>query len=116
MVVDTLIKLLNTLTVDKVLRQGTLLLDETYPELFITFWENESYDGNHYDNNKENGVIYDFDINVYGSDFKKVYQTMEEAIELLKANNFIVNGKGYDIPSDEPNFIGRHINIKYIEY
>lgn len=116
MIVDKLIEIVSPLVDNKVFRQGSLSEKDTYPELFITFWENNSSDGNHYDNNIANGYKYDFDLNVYGSDVEKVYKTMKDAIDLLKDNGFLVNGQGFDIGSDEPNYIGRHVEVVYYDY
>ena len=115
MVVDKLIEVVSPLVDNKMYRQGSLTENDKYPELFATFWENESGDGNHYDNKITASYDYNFDLNIYGSDVELVYETMEKAIFTLKENNFIVNGKGFDIASDEPNYIGRHIEVLYFE-
>ena len=116
MVVDKLINVLNPLVDSKVYRQGSFSESDKYPNLFITFWENESSDKGHYDNTKVVGVAHSFDVNVYGSDADEVYKTMEDVIGALKGFNFMVDGKGEDVPSDEPNFIGRHIETIYVDY
>ncbi len=112
MIVDELINILNPLVDDNVYRQGTVTKD--YPELFITFYEVVSKGGSHYDN-KSNSCIYNFDVNVYGKDADTVYSTLDSAIEILKENGFIVDGKGIDVPSDNVEYIGRHIEIIKIE-
>jgi hypothetical protein len=53
---------------------------------------------------------------VYGNNSKEVYNTLEQVITTLKNNGFLVDGKGIDVPSDEPNYIGRHINAIYVDY
>lgn len=116
MVVDKLINVLNSLVDSKVYRQGSFSESDKYPNLFITFWENESSDKGHYDNKEVVGVEHNFDVNVYGSDDEEVYNTMDSVITALKGNGFIVDGKGFDIPSDEPNYIGRHIETIYLDY
>ena len=40
---------------------------------------------------------------------------MEEAINKLKAEHFIVPGKGYDAETDEPTHTGRGINVLFLE-
>lgn len=116
MVVDKLINVLNPLVDNKVYRQGSFSESDKYPKLFITFWENESSDQSHYDNIKTLGYKHNFDVNVYGNDADEVYDTMNDVITALKNNGFIVDGKGFDIPSDEPDFIGRHIDVIYLDY
>ena len=116
MVVDKLVEILGPLVDDQVYRQGSFSEGQKYPRIFITFWENESSDNGHYDNNKTIGYTHDFDVNVYGDNPYDVYSTLEQVITTLKNNDFIVDGKGIDVPSDEPNYIGRHINVIYVDY
>lgn len=97
-----------------VFRIGSLAEDEAYPESFFTFWNNGSYDDSFYDN-KEHCTIWDFDLSFYSSNPNLVQKELMRAKETLKANNFIVNGKGYDVKSDEITHTGRGINVKIIE-
>ena len=116
MVVDKLLSILEPLVDNEVYRQGSFSENTKYPKLFITYWENESEDKGHYDNKKVIGVTHSFDVNVYGSDADEVYDTMEDVITALKSFDFMVDGKGEDCPSDEPNYIGRHIETIYVDY
>lgn len=116
MVVDKLISVLGPIVSNKVYRQGSFSENDEYPKLFITFWENESDDKSHYDNKLVLGYRHSFDVNVYGSDADEVYDTLEQAKTLLENNGFLVDGKGIDVPSDEPSFIGRHIDVIYLDY
>lgn len=95
-------------------QQGSLGKDEDYPESFFTFWNN-SVDGDTFYDNKENTYAWDFDLNFYTSDPSIVNTKLLEAKELLKANRFIVSGKGYDVASDTPTHTGRGINVLKIE-
>lgn len=97
-----------------ILRQGSLNPDEPYPETFFTFWNNSTDDNSHY-NNKVNNYVWDFDLNVYSTNPEKVNSLLIEAKKELEKNNFIVNGKGHDVASDEPTHTGRGINVKIIE-
>lgn len=94
--------------------QGTLSKDEAYPESFFTFWNNDSYDGTHYDNDAIN-YIWDFDVNFYSTDPALVNSKLIETKTKLKQQGFIVSGKGYDVASDEPTHTGRGINVLKIE-
>jgi hypothetical protein len=38
-----------------------------------------------------------------------------DAERVLKNNGFIISGKGYDIPSDEPTHTGRGIEVGFLE-
>lgn len=94
--------------------QGSLAEDEAYPESFFTFWNNSSADGDHYDN----GAIFyvwNFDVNLYSTSPALVYSALEEARIRLKAAGFIVSGKGFTVPSDEPTHTGRGLTALIIE-
>lgn len=106
---DLLIKTLETFGYP-VYQQGSLSKDESYPESFFTFWNNDSYDGTHYDNDAIN-YIWDFDVNFYSTDPALVNSKLIEAKTKLKQQGFIVSGKGYDVASDEPTHTGRGINV-----
>lgn len=110
---DLLIQILETFKYP-VFRQGSLNPEEPYPETFFTFWNNSIDDSSHY-NNKTNNYVWDFDLNVYSNNPDKVNSLLLEAKEELEKNNFIINGKGHDVASDEPTHTGRGINVKIIE-
>lgn len=93
-----------------VIQQGTLSKDESYPDSFFTFWNNDSYDEAFY-NNKETETVWDFDVNFYSTDPALVNSKLIEAKTKLKQQGFIVSGKGYDVASDEPTHTGRGINV-----
>ncbi len=97
-----------------VLRQGSLAPEEQYPDLFFTFWNRGSEDGNSYDG-REASVIWQYDVNVYGKDPLKVFYTLAEAVNLLKQHDFLVSGRGHDVASDEKTHIGRGISVSYFE-
>lgn len=97
-----------------IIKQGSLGEDEAYPESFFTFWNNEVPGDEFYDN-EEHSFIWDFDLNFYSTDPALVNTKLLEAKTLLKAQGFIVSGKGYDIASDEPTHTGRGINVLKIE-
>ena len=94
--------------------QGSLTEDEAYPESFFTFWNNETSDGSHYDNDAIS-YIWDFDVNFYSVNPALVNTVLLEVRTLLKSNGWIVSGKGYDVASDEPTHTGRQINVIFIE-
>lgn len=95
--------------------QGSLGKDEKYPESFFTFWNNETPEGNHYDNGPVS-FIWSFTVYFYSTDPTTVNTKLLEARELLRANGWIVIGKGYDVPSDEPSHTGRGMDLIFIEY
>lgn len=90
--------------------QGSLSKDEAYPESFFTFWNNDSYDRSHY-NNETISYVWDFDVNFYSTDPTLVNTKLLDAKTKLKQQGFIVPGKGYDVASDEPTHTGRGINV-----
>ena len=94
--------------------QGSLHEDEAYPDSFLTYFNNDTNDGSHYDNHRI-AVIWDFDVNFYSNDVLLVNSKLLEAISLLKQHGFIITGSGYDIMSDEPTHTGRGVNAQYIQ-
>lgn len=110
---DLLISLLETFGFP-VFLQGSLSEGEPYPESFFTFWNNNSYDNNHYNNNPVS-YTWNFDVNFYSNDPALVNTQLIEAKALLKQNGFIVSGKGYDLASDEPTHTGRGFTALIID-
>lgn len=94
--------------------QGSYGKNEKYPDSFFTFWNNAA-DGYAYYDDEEHCYIWDFDLNFYSIDPELVNKILLEAKALLRENDFIVNGKGYDVMSDEPTHTGRGINVLKIE-
>lgn len=111
---DNLISLLETFGYP-VFQQGSLAPDEAYPESFFTFWNRDTYDWHHYNNNAI-GDVWMFDVNFYSTDPALVNTKLAEAKALLKENRFIISGKGHDIGSDEPTHTGRGMTVLYIEH
>ena len=94
--------------------QGSLTENETYPASFFTFWNDDTTDGSHYDNNAIN-YIWDFTIYFYSTNPTLVNTVLLQAKALLKSNGWIVGGKGYDVPTDETTHTGRALEVFYIE-
>lgn len=97
-----------------VIRQGSLGAEETYPEMFFTFWNNQSFDGQHYDN-EAHMIVSDFDVNIYATDPAAAYEKLREAKRLLKKHNFIITDSGHDVASDESTHIGRGMTVLFME-
>ena len=115
--VDVKLLLINTLTEEfnlPVIQQGSMSMDEDYPESFFTFWNNTTTDAAFYDDT-ETETIWDFDLNYYSDDPTSVNTILLEAKTLLKSAGFIVDGSGYDVMSDEKTHTGRGINLLFIE-
>lgn len=110
---DELITLLKTLKYP-VRLQGTFASDEAYPESFFTIWNDETRDGNHY-NNDAATFVWAFTINFYSRDPTLVNTVLIEARALLRTNGWIIDGKGQDVASDEPSHTGRSIDALFIE-
>lgn len=97
-----------------IILQGSLSNEDKYPDSFFTFFNNETSDDAFYDN-KEFQTIWDFDLNFYSTDPELVNSVLLEAKRLLKAQNFIIDGAGYDVLSDEVTHTGRGMNLIYIQ-
>lgn len=115
---DNLITILEGLTEPAgtypVFRQGSLTEEQPYPDTFFTFWNVNSEDHAHYDN-AEYGTRWEFDVNVYSRDPSKTYSLLDEARAALKAAGWIISGRGYDVPTDEPTHTGRGMGALFLE-
>ncbi len=94
--------------------QGTYGQGETYPDNFFTIWNNDSTDWNHYDN-EPTGTEWSFTVFFYSNSPSDVLTKTGAAITLLRANGWVVDGKGYDVAADEPTFTGRAFEAIYPE-
>lgn len=94
--------------------QGSLSENDQYPDHFFTYWNNDSFDLKHFDNQKA-GVVWDFDVNMYSHDPRFLTTMTIDVINLLKSAGFIVSGAGYSVASDEPTHTGRGFNAMYIQ-
>ena len=110
---DVLIGLLESLNYP-VYRQGSFSEDDQYPESFFTFWNNDSADHSHYDNDNY-GTDWNFSVNFYSEDPTLTYSVIADTRILLKQNDWIVPSKGYDINSDADSHTGRGLTVFYLE-
>ena len=110
---DVLTALLETLKYGVYL-QGSLAPNEPYPDSFFTIWNTSSDDGNHYDDDAA-GWWWSFQINFYSVDPALVTTVLLEVRSLLRQNGWTVNGKGYDLPVDQPTHTGRGIDASFYE-
>lgn len=88
-----------------VMLQGSLNSDEAYPDNFITFWCNDTDDKTHFDN-EVTAWDWFFSVIFYSKNPTLVNTKPKEIIAVLKSAGFIPQGKGNDIPSDEPTHTG----------
>lgn len=96
----------------QVLKQGSLSKDSDYPDSFFTWWNYDS-DSKTFYSNKSYKECYLFQICFYSCNpLNKdwfVEDVMLLVISKLKENGFIINGEGFDIPSDKKSHTGRKI-------
>lgn len=110
---DELITLLETLGFP-VVRQGSLGPDQTYPDTFLTFWNNDESGHSYYDNDVTN-VEHDYSVNVYSNNPNNPYSILNDARQLLKQNGWIIADRGYDLASDEITHTGRGMRVIYLK-
>ena len=84
--------------------QGTFNPAEKYPDTFATFWAYTD-DGEHFDN-ETTSFEWAFTVILYSNNPAIVNEKPNEIRAALKAAGFIPQGKGQDIPSDEPTHTG----------
>lgn len=110
---DRLIELLSSLGYP-VYRQGSFSEGDEYPDSFFTFWNSESPDHDHYDDDNY-GTDWRFNVYFYSVDPELTYKLISDARILLKQNKWIVPSKGFDAYSDEPTHTGRGIEVLFLE-
>lgn len=94
--------------------QGSMNDDEDYPSSFFTFWNFETPEDRHYDN-EASRAVWGFWVYFYSDDPSLVDTKLEEARKLLKTNGWIIDGKGEDVASDVETHTGRMITCQKIE-
>lgn len=92
--------------------QGTLNEAAAYPPSFFTIWNNETPDGNHYDNDAA-AFNWEFSVYFYSNDPASVNTVLAAARTALKSAGWAVQGLGYDVTSDEVTHTGRGIDVYY---
>lgn len=96
--------------------QGSLQSEEEYPESFFTFWNFGTPESAFYDNNAGRAV-WGFWVYFYSTSPELCELVPEQARKLLKANNYILNGKAHDIAVDKPTHTGAFFTVyKYENY
>ena len=111
---DALIQLLQSFNYP-VIRQGSLAPEESYPDTFFTFWNNNELEHSAY-NDQTLLVIYDFDVNVYSRNPETVYNLLKQARSLLKKNGWQTPDRGHDLASDEITHTGRGMEVTFLAY
>ena len=97
-----------------VYEQGSITDEESYPENFFTYWNDDTESEDYYDD-KEHSCIWYFTINFYSINPLICTTMILKAKELLEENGWIVNGKGRDVYSGSKNHSGRSIEAIYKE-
>lgn len=110
---NLLITTLESLGYD-VFLQGTLADDEQYPESFITFFTTNSTDHAFYDG-EPSGTEWHYTVIFYTSNPVLMSTVPMQIYNTLKKAGFIPQGKGRDIPSDEPTHTGWANDYLYLE-
>lgn len=95
--------------------QGTLEEDAPYPDSFITFQTTDSSDNSFYDDELF-AEDWSFAVIFYSNNPELIETEPPKIIKELKKNKYLPQGKGFDIPSDEPTHTGWVLNFIYKEY
>lgn len=94
--------------------RGAMNDEEYFPESFFTFWNYETPEGGHYDNDATN-ASWTFWVYFFSEDPDLVDSVPEELVKLLKQNGWTVGGKGEDVTSALLSHAGRMITCRYLE-
>ena len=94
--------------------QGSMNPDEAYPDKFVTILTIGSPDAAHFDNVSV-GTAWKYQVINYANDPLVVAEDAKKIRIALKAAGFIPQGKGRDIPSDEPTHTGWVTDYYFLE-
>lgn len=97
-----------------VYQQGTLDDNAIYPAAFFTYW-NSSTDDESFYNDKNHRTVWMFTVYFYCTNEELTNSILLETKQKLQEVGWIVDGVGYDVPSDEKDYTGRAIDVMYIE-
>ena len=92
--------------------QGTLP-GEKYPETFFAYWCFDAPE--EYMDNEPVKALWGFWVYCYSDDLKTLETSLNEAIDALRDNGFIVQGRPIDLASDRISHTGRMVTVYYIE-
>jgi hypothetical protein len=106
---------LNTICPGNVFLQGTVDADVPYPESFITFFTDYTEDRKFFDDDVAS-IDWSFTVIFYSSDPELIASVPAEITTALKAQGFIPQGRGRDIPSDVPTHTGWAMEFIITEY
>ena len=110
-----LLETLSSLGYGEPIRQGSMTEDEPYPESFITYFITDSSEIIHLDD-EARGVEWACAVIFYTSDPEKLSSEPKRIYNVMKAAGFIPQGRGRDIPSDEPSHTGWAMDFLFIEH
>lgn len=94
-------------------RQGSLS-DEDYQPEFFTFWNIDTPQDSHYDNQLHRYHEY-IQVGYYTNDAAKVYSVMDNFIKKAKEKGFVIAGLPRDANADKDNYFGRMCYIRIIK-
>lgn len=97
-----------------VIQQGSIGVDEAYPNSFITFQTTGSPEQDFFDGSPW-GTQWRFSVIFYTCDPILLSTVPKQIYTALKDAGFIPQGKGYDIPSDEPGWNGWVNDYHFLE-
>ena len=93
-------------------RQGSMS-DADYQPSFFTFWNVDTPQDSHYDNELSRYNLYVL-VGFYTNDAEKIYSVMNDFIERAKAKGFVIAALPQDAPADKDNYFGRVCYIRIL--
>ena len=95
-------------------RQGSFSESENIPDTYFAFWNLDTPEDGFYDNNPTRAVWH-WQVYLYTKDPSIMYSKMDELIALARQSGFVPDGRAWDIPTDEPGYVGRSVRLLYVE-
>ena len=97
-----------------IFQQGKFPVELSYPNEFVTF-QTSTVDGTHY-NDDVLFTVWNVTVNYFSNSIRQLETRVKEIRDVLKANGFIINGKGEDAMSDEQSHTGWRMVFTFKDY
>lgn len=111
-IIEKIFNILSTFT-DKVYQHGTIAEDAEYPNEFITYEVTDS-DEDSFDD-CDFSTTWNINVFYYASDPQNVYKKAQKIRTELMKNDFVSEGKGFQIPSDVETHVGWALEFQFLE-
>lgn len=95
-------------------RRHYLLAESNYPDTFLIYEENTTSDEMEYDN-ASHCIIFRFRVYIFSKNIKESINLAKQIKKQGLKKGYKTEGIGYGITTNDPEYVGRCLNISFIE-